>query len=364
MGKGLSPRVKALVRDTVAELDPYDPGFTPVRINLSANENTHGMPPEVRRSLTVSLSHVVENRYPSPLAPDLREALAEWHEVTPEQVLVSNGGDEALFNLFLAFGGPGHKMVNCPPTFSVYRLYAEMVETPVVDVPRDAETLLPDIDALAEAARDAHLVVLTSPNNPTGDCVAPADIARICEACPGIVLADEAYGEFAPAGTSAAPLLDEHDNLVILHTFSKALCLAGARIGYLLGAPDVLAALAAVRQPYSVNSFSQAAALAALHELGAFEPAIEDIVRERGWLAAELAEISGVRVWPSSANFLCVRVPDADRAWQELRDSHSILVRNFSSTPGLEGCLRITVGTHEENEAVVSALSEIVAKEG
>ena len=363
MGKGLSPRVKALVRASVADLEPYDPGFSPVAINLSANENTHGMPEEVRRDMSVALSHVVENRYPAPLATDLREALAEWHQVTPQQVLVSNGGDEALFNLFLAFGGAGHKMVNCPPTFSVYRLYAEMVETPVVDVPRDPETLLPDIDAIVEAAKDAHLVVLTSPNNPTGDCIARADMARICEACPGIVLADEAYGEFAPAGTSSEPLLDEYDNLVVLHTFSKAFCLAGGRIGYLLGAPDVLAALSAVRQPYSVNSFSQAAALVAVHEMGAFEPVIEDIVHERGWLASELSKLPQVKVWPSSANFLCVRMPEAGRKRAELRDEYSILVRDFSTTPGLEDCLRITVGTHEENEAVVSAIAELLAKE-
>ena len=162
---------------------------------------------------------------------------------------------------------------------------------------------------------------------------------------------------------SAAPLLDECDNLIVLHTFSKALCLAGGRIGYLLGAPDVLDALVAVRQPYSVNSFSQAAALACLHELGAFDAAIDDIVKERGWLTEAISELPGVHVWPSSANFLCVRVPKAAEKWAALRDEFSILVRNFSAMPGLEDCLRITVGTHTENEAVVAALEALLSRE-
>ena len=151
-----------------------------------------------------------------------------------------------------------------------------------MDVPRDAETFVPDVDGLVEAARTARLVFVTSPNNPTGDLVPAGCIERLCEACPGIVLADEAYIEFAGEGTSVEGLLAAYPNLVVLHTLSKAFCLAGARIGYVLGSPSIIAALQAVRQPYSVNVFSQAAALTVVRNREAFEPIIGRIVSERG----------------------------------------------------------------------------------
>ena len=361
MAISISAPVRALMRPSAAALEPYDPGFSPVEVNLSANENTYGMPPEVRERVQAALAEVCVNRYPAPLADGVRERVARCHGVRPESVCVGNGGDELIFNLFLAFGGRGHVLVNCPPTFSVYRLYAELVETEVVDVPRDAETLLPDVDALVEAARTASIVVICSPNNPTGDVMAPGDVARVCEACPGIVLADEAYGEFAPAGASAEPLLATHPNLVVLHTLSKAFAFAGGRLGYVLADPSVVGALAAVRQPYTVDSLVQAAACTILDDRDAFAPTIAKIASERERLSAALSALSGqgVRVWPSSSNFLCVRVPRAHEVWLALRDECSILVRDFSSTPGLEGCLRVTVGTPEENDRVASQLARL-----
>jgi histidinol-phosphate aminotransferase len=251
--------------------------------------------------------------------------------------------------------------VSAPPTFSVYRLYAELVETEVVDVPRDPETFAVDVDALVEAARSANLVVVTSPNNPTGDLFPLEATRRLCEACPGIVLVDEAYVEFSREGASAKALLPECGNLVVLHTLSKAFCLAGARIGYLVGPSSVMAALAAVRQPYSVNVLSQIAAETVLKQLPRVQELVAEIVEQRAFLSEELSKFDELTVWPSAANFLLVRVPHAHRVWETLRDEHSILVRDFSSTPGLEGCLRITVGRPEENVAVVEAFMDILA---
>ena len=365
MSQAISDSIRAAMRPSAAALEPYDPAFTPSRINLSANENTYGMPDDVRAKVNEALCAVSANRYPQPLSDELRAELAAWHGVAPSQVIVGNGGDELLFNLFLAFGGQGHVLANVPPTFTVYRLYAELVETQVVDVPRDGDTFAIDVDALVEAARTASLVIVTSPNNPTGDLFSVEDARRLCQACPGIVLLDEAYMEFAPEGSSAAPLLGEFENLAVLHTLSKAFCLAGARIGYLLCSPSISGALAAVRQPYSVNVYSQAAALAAVRGRASFEPTIQKIREERERLAQGLGQLAsrGVRVWPSEANFLLVRVPDAARVRRRLRDEFSILVRDFSSAPGLEGCLRITVGTPEENDAVLDALSTLVGEE-
>ena len=362
----LSARVRSLIQPQMRGLEPYDPDFAPCRINLSANENDLGLPASVRARVDAALAATPTNRYPDPLANELRDEIASWHGVSRDNVFVSDGGDEALFDLFLAFGGPGRTLVNCPPTFSVYALYASMVGTTLVDVPRDPETFAPDVEAMTAAATDAAIVVLTSPNNPTGDVMAPADVARICAACPGLVIADEAYGEFAEPDTSAEPLLAEHGNLVVLHTFSKAYCLAGVRCGYLLAAADVVGGLAAVRQPYSVGVLAQAAALAVTRAREEFGPVIAEIRAERERVRTSLDRLGGslpVRVWPSQANFLLVRIPNASRVRARLRDERSILVRDFSQVPGLEGCLRITVGTREENDELLDALESILKEE-
>ncbi len=224
---GITPEVRALMRPSAAALEPYDPAFSPVDVILSANENNYGIPPEVAPALAKAVTDAAWNRYPVPLCGELREKIAAWHGVAPEQVVVGNGGDELLFNFFLAFGGAGHALVSCPPTFSVYGLYASMVETPVVEVPRE-KGFAPNVDALVEAARTATLVVVTSPNNPTGDLFPREGVRRLCEACPGIVLVDEAYIEFADPGSSVKDMLGEYQNLAVLHTFSKAFALAGA----------------------------------------------------------------------------------------------------------------------------------------
>ncbi len=367
MSQTISEKMRLQMRPSAAALEPYDPAFSPVKINLSANENTYGMPPAVREKVNAALCEVATNRYPKPMSDELREELAAWHGVEPSQVIVGNGGDELLFNLFLAFGGQGRVLVNCPPTFSVYQMYAELVETTVVNVGRDLADFATDVDALVAAARSASMVIVTSPNNPTGDLFPKEGVRALCEACPGVVMVDEAYMEFAPAGASAADLLSACDNLVILHTLSKAFCLAGARVGYLLGSPSVMSALAAVRQPYSVNVFSQVAALAVVRERAQFEPIVDQIKQERERvLAALLAPAMkrrGVVAWPSAANFLLVRVPRAHEVRCRLRDEFQILVRDFSAAPGLEGCLRITVGTPEENDAVIEALSALLEEE-
>ena len=353
-------QVRALMRPSAAALEPYDPKYTQVAINLSANENSYGMPVAVYDKMLRALGDVRTNRYPQPLANRLRGLIARTYGVAPEQVIVGNGGDELIFNLFLAFGGEGAKVVNCPPTFTIYRLYAELCECTVVDVWRDPVTFAVDEAALLAQAVDARLTVVTTPNNPTGTTVDLPFVERLCASAKGLVLIDEAYQEFS--GTvSATTLLDRCPNLVVLRTFSKAFALAGARMGYVLAAPGVIDALSAVRQPYSVNAFSQAAAEAVWRDGASFAATVETIREQRALLLEELSRFDELTVWPSEANYLLVRVPHAHRVWVRLRDEHSILVRDFSSTPGLKDCLRITVGTPRENVAVVEALMDILA---
>ena len=355
--------VTARLRPVLAGFEPYDPAFTPCRVNLSANENTHPLPVGVRAAIDAALLSTPLNRYPDPMANELRDELAARHGLARDRVCVGNGGDELLFNLLFAFGGPGLAVVTCPPDFAEYANFAAMCETPVVAVPRDAEDFSVDAEALLAAARDAALVIITSPNNPTGGLVDRALVEQLLAETEALVLVDEAYVEFAGEDESLAPLVPGNPRLIVLRTLSKAFALAGLRVGYLVADPGVVDALGAVRQIYSVDVLAQAVALAFVERRDLLAPVVADIVAERERLAAGLSTLPGVRVWPSAANFVLARVPDAHRTWERLRDEHSTLVRDFSSAPGTQDCLRLTVGTREENDALLDALSVLTREE-
>lgn len=353
--------VRALMRPSAAELEPYDPAFTPVEVNLSANENSYGLPAEVRAAVNQALAEVPVNRYPDPLAGELRAEIAAYYGLAHENVICGNGGDELIYNIFLAFGGESHTVLHCPPDFSVYELYASLAESPCESVWRDPATFAIDWEKLRARAADATVTIVTTPNNPTGTLADPAEVEALALATDGLVLVDEAYMEFADM-RSCASLISHYPNVLVLRTFSKAFALAGARLGYVLADPGVVSALAAVRQPYSVGVLSQTAALAAWRHRPQIQPTIDEIVQQRGELYTRLSELGdlGVTVWPSSANFLLVRLPHAHEVRCRLRDEHSVLVRDFSSAPGLTDCLRITVGTPEENKRLVDGIVSIL----
>ena len=356
----LSERMRALVQPHLAGIEPYDPNFTPTRINLSANENTYPLPEGVREAIDAALAETPLNRYPDPMSNELRAELAARHGVDPACICVGNGGDELLFNFLLAFGGEGRTLLNCPPCFSEYEFFASLTKTGVRNVWRDRKTFAIDEKRMLDAARDADVVIVTSPNNPTGDVAQPGFIAQLCRVCPGLVMVDEAYIEFADAGTSVQNLLAACPNLVILHTLSKAFGEAGIRCGYVIAAPDIIDVFGAVRQIYSVNVLTQAAALAAVRMRDAFAPAVERIRSERERVAMALEAYDWVDVWPSQGNFLLMHVREASSIREQLRDDYSILVRDFSAAPGLNDCLRITIGTPEENDALLEALAELL----
>ena len=368
--KGVRPLdASGRLRPALAGFEPYDPAFTPCRINLSANENTHELPARLAEAMRAAAVSTPLNRYPDPMANDLRDLLAQRHGVERRCVMVGNGGDELLFNLLFTFGGPGHTLVTCPPDFSEYANFAKMCETPHVEVWRDAQTFDIDADALVDAAKAASIVILTSPNNPTGGLVDPALVRRLLDNTDALLLVDEAYVEFAGtpahlgADASLVSWVEGNPRLMVLRTLSKAFGLAGLRVGYLVANPGVIDALASVRQIYSEDVVAQSVAAAAVSRRRELVPVVEDIVAERERLAASLAALDGVRVWPSSANFLLIRVAGASRIRARLRDEFSILVRDFSYAPGLADCLRLTVGTREENDALLDALSILTREE-
>jgi histidinol-phosphate aminotransferase len=276
-------------------------------------------------------------------------------------VLVGNGGDEIILDVILAWGGPGRKIVAMPPTFAMFEIDARVTGTRVVEVPRNAEFEV-DGESLMEAVadQDPDIVVISNPNNPTGTMTAETLLIELLNATDALVLVDEAYFEFSRQ--TMRPHMERHPNLAILRTFSKAFSLAGLRAGYLLAHADVILELAKVRQPYSVNRFTQVAASLAFRERMVFEVGVSETLRNRDRLVHGLAEMPEVTVFSSEANFVMFRVDQAAAIWRDLLHDHSILVRDLSSTPSLEDCLRVTVGTEEEVDRFLQAMDEILAR--
>lgn len=350
------------VRQSAPQLQglvPYDPKYLPARAYLSANENPRDVEIEIRQKIISAIRKVPLNRYPDPLANGLRDMIAEANGLDRDQVLLGNGGDELLFNIALAWGGPGRKFLNLPPTFSVYAANARLTGTEVVDVPRLADYSIDEEAVFARLGQgDIDYVIVASPNNPTGKLANEEFLVKLLNATDALVLVDEAYFEFSR--TTMRPYLAMHKNLLILRTFSKAFSLAGVRMGYILGNAEVIREFLKVRQPYSVDAVSQAIAREVFSERQKFERGIMAIISERNRLLEELAKVPGVTVHPSDSNYILFKLEGADKVWEALY-ARGILVRDFSHAPMLENCLRVSVGTEEENNEFLAALREIVA---
>lgn len=349
------------VRSSQPALDgliPYDPKYLPAEQLMSANENPNNVPEEVQIEIRKVLRNFPFNRYPDPLANGLRDLIAEANGLSRNNVLIGNGGDELLFNFALAWGGPGRTFLNLPPTFSVYEANARLVGTKVVNIPR-TETFDIDEEAVLDRVSegDIDFIMITSPNNPTGKLAPGAFVRKLLNATDALVMVDEAYFEFSRS--TMRPLLQEHENLVILRTFSKAFSLAGVRLGYLLANESVIREFIKVRQPYSVDALSQAIGRVVFKNRAKFEIGISQIIEQRAVLLDELRTLPNVEAFDSDSNYILVRLPKAGKVWEQLYE-RGILVRDFSSSPLLENCLRISVGLPEENRKLIAALKEIL----
>lgn len=342
----------------LADLIPYDPKYLPAKQLMSANENPSNVPEEVQLEIRKALKNFPFNRYPDPLANELRDLIAQANGLTRDNVLLGNGGDELLFNFALAWGGPGRTFLNLPPTFSVYEANAKLVGTTVVNIPRKENFDIDEEVVLDRVAKgDIDFIMITSPNNPTGKLAHGAFVRDLLNSTDALVMVDEAYFEFSRS--TMRPLLDEHENLVILRTFSKAFSLAGVRLGYILANQAVIREFIKVRQPYSVDAVSQAIGCAVFRNRALFEPGINQIIEQREFLIEELRNLPGVEVFDSDSNYILIRLAHAAQVWQELYE-RGILIRDFSSAPMLENCLRISVGLPEENAALLAVLKDII----
>jgi histidinol-phosphate aminotransferase len=326
----------------------------PVRLNT--NECPYALPDAFARDLAEAIGGIAFHRYPDRDATALRKGLAELTGHPVEGVWAANGSNEVIQHLCLAYGGPGRRALVFEPTYSLHRLIPRMVGMEIVEGRLGGGFRLGDEALAAVREHEPAVVFVCSPNNPTGNAQRAEMIAPLCAATDGLVIVDEAYGEFG--GETAQPLLPAHDNLAVVKTFSKAFSLAGARLGYLLAPPEIVEDLPKVRLPYHLSALAQTAGEVALKHLADAEAILERIRGERDRILARLAELDEIEAFPSDANFVLLRTPaDAPALWQALLD-RGILVRDVSSSPGLARCLRVTAGTPRETGAFLDALPD------
>jgi histidinol-phosphate aminotransferase len=343
-----------LVRPEILALKAYPVAPADGMVKLDAMENPYTLPDGLRRELAGVLAKVDVNRYPTPSPQKLREAIARRMQVPAGlEILLGNGSDELIQILITALARPGAKMMFPSPTFVMYAMGATFSGMQAVPVPlREDFTFDADAFIARMQAENPALVFIAYPNNPTGVLYPQADIVRVIKACRGLVVLDEAYHVFA--GRTFVQKINELPNLVVIRTVSK-LGLAGIRLGYLIGRPEWVAQLDKVRPPYNVSVLTQAAALFLLDKLAVLEGQAARILSERRNLAEALKVLKGVTVYPSEANFFLIRVPDAVRTYEALKQQN-VLVRNLHT--GIRNGLRVTVGTPDENRILLTALRE------
>jgi histidinol-phosphate aminotransferase len=349
-------------RDDVALMSGYHSPQVEVDVRLNTNESPFPPPVEWRQQLNEAVAEIDWNRYPDRAATELRDQIAQQHGVERGQVFVANGSNEVLQTVLLTYGGAGRTAAMWEPTYALHSHIARVVGTSVATGERAADFAL-DRDEVARvfAEHEPDVVFLCSPNNPTGTVDTEADVRHVVQLAGGVdalVVVDEAYGQFAP--WSALDLIDESSPLVVTRTFSKTWSMAAARLGYLVGPSWVVTELEKVVLPYHLDAFKQVAGTLALQYVDEMESRVAELIEERGRLVGRLSDLA-VDVWPSGANFVLFRPreTDASEVWKALVD-RSVLVRDCSAWPRLEGCLRVTIGTTAEDDEFLDALTEIL----
>jgi histidinol-phosphate aminotransferase len=358
--------LRSIIRPDLLQLPGYVPitptdvlaeryGIAPSDvIKLDGNENPYGTSPHVLQAIASERSYHI---YPDPDQTRVRAALAEYVGASPQNIVCGLGSDDLIDLVLRAVVAPGDGVINCPPTFGMYPFSAQVAGGRIVEVPRD-ETFILDTEGIERAATQAKVIFLASPNNPTSNCASPDEIARLL-ALPILVVVDEAYIEFAGAERSLATLVREHENLVVLRTFSKWAGLAGLRAGYGIMAPELASLLMTIKQPYNLNVAAGAAMIAALEDRGLLMERVCQMRHTRARLSGMLDEISWITAYPSEANFILCRLDRVDaREVQARLAKRGIFVRLFD-TPMLRNCLRVSVGLEEHCEPVVNAIREI-----
>lgn len=349
------------VRDDLRSLEGYHSPQVTVDVRLNTNESPMPPPEAWREAVAEELSGIAWHRYPDRSARALRDAIAAWHEVAPEQVFVANGSNEVLQTLLLTYAGPGRTVATFEPTYQLHAHIARITGATVVEGERAADfTLDPtEVERVLRSARP-HVTFLCSPNNPTGVVEPPERLDQLLELAPGLVVVDEAYAQFAE--WSALARVDEGVPMAVVRTFSKTWSMAASRLGYLVGPRWLVAELEKVVLPYHLDAVKQIAGRLALDFVDDMDARVAEVIAERQRLVAAMAD-HPLDVFPSGANFVLIRPRTiGGRAlWQALLD-RGVLVRDCSGWPRLADCLRITVGTAAENDAFLAALHDALTE--
>ena len=299
------------------------------------------------------------NRYPDPHHLTLRKAIAEQKAISADQILLGNGSDEVIDLLIRTTCVPGQdEIISITPTYGMYQVVADINQVKINNIELTAD-FQPDVDKMLSAVnKNTKLIFLCSPNNPTGNSLAPAKVLALLENFDGLVILDEAYVDFS-IQPSMINLLDEQANLVLLQTFSKAYGLAGLRLGMLVAHQELVQYINKLKPPYNVNRFTQEKALETIENMKTVNEKIDIIYKEKMMLEAELPRINWIeKCYPSDANFILVKVDDAQKRYQQLL-GHRIVVRDRSNLPLCENCIRISVGTPEQNKRLIKVLQDM-----
>lgn len=352
------------IRDDLALHPGYHSPQVDVDVRLNTNEAPESPPDGFRDALEAEVAAIDWHRYPDRGALLLREAIADHHGVDAAQVFVANGSNEVLQTLCLTYGGPGRTVATFEPTYALHSHIPKITNTAVASGERTDDFAL-DLDEVRRvlAAHQPVITFLCSPNNPTGMIETEETVRAVAALAPGLLVVDEAYGQFAP--WSALELVGPDEPIVVTRTYSKTWSMAGARLGYLVGPTWLVDELAEVALPYHLDAFKQAAGRVALRFEDEMHARVATLVEERGRVSAALRELD-VTVWPSASNFILFRPESAtgdpmfgNTVWKALLE-HSVLVRNCASWPRLDGCLRLTLGTAGENDRFLEALTSVL----
>lgn len=346
------------VRSDIAELKAYSVPHYKCSVKLDGNESPFDLPSDIREKVQDKLSTVLLNRYPDPGADVLRAKLGNMSGVQPDQIVLGNGSDELIEMIIRAFAGGSGKVLIPVPTFSMYKLSAVTLGCEVIGAELDRNFDL-DLDLFRKHIEqdDPDVIFLASPNNPTGNCFSREKIIQIIESATGVVVVDEAYCDFS--GVTFLDQLSDYPNLIILRTMSK-IGFASLRLGMLYASAEVTKTINKIRLPYNINSLSQAVAETVLENNEALRSNISTIIAERRRVFERMKIIPGIELYASDANFILFKINNADRIYKDLIEK-DILIRNFNSPGRLENCMRVTIGTTEENDAFLKALTEILS---
>jgi len=343
-----------LVRDKIKGLKAYQVESLDEGTKLHANENPYPPSPELLNKIFQRLDELELNRYPDPDCRKLKQAIAKRTGALPEQIIIGNGSDELIQYLMQVLCDEGDTIAFPDPTFAMYGITAQCLGLKPVSFPLndnwdfEAQTALEVI-----AQHKARIVFISYPNNPTGNCFSEQEIQKVIEQFEGIVVLDEAYHDFA--GKSFLKQMEKHNNLVIFRSLSK-IGLAGLRIGYGIFPGKLAEQVNKVRLPYNSNSVSQWVASELLNDFTHVQNQIKSIVEERDRLIDELSKLSGIIAYPSNSNFILFKAPEGGETLFNNLKKNGTLLRNLNSHPRLKDCLRVTVGTKQENDQFLEQL--------